>query len=128
MKPAQRPRVSVERSGVWKSLGALAHAGAVVAVGIVAVTWASLPDRVPHVYDYPVRITEANAARQYGPAVDLITLLRLEMAWMFAGLTWGAVKVAQGEMEGLGVSLLVFWLAAIVATMAVYIVLAVRGK
>jgi uncharacterized membrane protein len=148
-------------------LGALAHAGGLVAAGIAAAAWTSLPDRVPthfgadgspdgwgerwtvwllpavavlmniglavlerypQIYNYPVRITEANAARQYGLAVDLITLLRLEMAWMFAGLTWGTVQVAKGEVEGLGISFLVFWLAAIFATIAAYIVLAVKGR
>ncbi|MHB9149410.1 MAG: DUF1648 domain-containing protein [Thermoleophilia bacterium] len=121
MEPVQRPRVPVERSGVWVSMGALAHAGAVVAVGIVAAAWTSLPARVPlhfavdgtpdgwgdrwtvwvlpavavvmnigpavlerypRIYNYPVRITEANAARQYGLAVGLITLLRTIAAYV----------------------------------------------
>ncbi len=38
------------------------------------------------------------------------------------------VNAAQGEMEGLGVSLLALWPAGIFATVAAYLGLAVRGR
>ncbi|HZK48649.1 MAG TPA: DUF1648 domain-containing protein [Thermoleophilia bacterium] len=97
-------------------------------VGVVMYAGLTILERYPHIYNYPVRITEENAGRQYRLAVDLITLLKLEMVWMFATLTWGTVRVARGDADGLGTFSVLFYLAALFGTITVYMVRAVRGR
>lgn len=44
--------------------------------------------RYPHTFNYPVRITQANAIQQYRLAHDLLDWLKVEITWFFAYLTW----------------------------------------
>jgi hypothetical protein len=58
--------------------------------------------RVPHIYNYPTKVTPENAERLYGLGRGLMYWLRAEMVGLFAFLCWGTVRVALGSAEGLG--------------------------
>lgn len=58
--------------------------------------------RVPHIYNYPTRVTPENAERLYSLGRGLMYWLRAEMVLLFALLCLGTVRVALGQTEGLG--------------------------
>ncbi|NPV48564.1 MAG: DUF1648 domain-containing protein [Armatimonadetes bacterium] len=58
--------------------------------------------RVPHIYNYPTKVTPENAERLYSLGRGLMYWLRAEMVLLFALLCWGTVRVALEQAEGLG--------------------------
>lgn len=59
-------------------------------------------NRVPHIFNYPVKITEDNAAFQYGNATRMIRVLNLILIAMFFIIGVIMYRVAMGKMEGTG--------------------------
>ncbi|WP_373074655.1 DUF1648 domain-containing protein [Zeaxanthinibacter enoshimensis] len=57
----------------------------------------------PEHLNYPVRITEENAARQYRNLRRMILVLNTIIILTFWGICIGTVLVANGEADGLGV-------------------------
>lgn len=98
------------------------------AIGLVMYAGLAVLSRYPHIYNYPVRITPANAESQYRLARGLLLWMRVEMGWLFAGLQWGTVRVALGRAEGLGTWVAVFWLVVILGTVGVYVVRSLRAR
>jgi len=59
----------------------------------------------PHTFNYLVEITEKNARAQYANARLLLNIMKVEMVYLFAYITWGTVQVALGNAQALmGVS------------------------
>ncbi|HCW51978.1 MAG TPA: hypothetical protein DGR79_07975 [Clostridiales bacterium] len=88
----------------------------------------SLLRRIPHLYNYPFPITEANAKRQYLLARTLVTALRTEVVGVFAYIEWQMIRVALGRAEGLGEAEVLAFVALIFATVAAYFVQAARAR
>ncbi|MDI3341340.1 MAG: DUF1648 domain-containing protein [Sphaerobacter sp.] len=97
-------------------------------VMMVLYTALTILSRYPHIFNYPWRITAENAARQYRLARTMLSWLKAELVWLFAYLTWGTVRVAQGEAAGLGVAFLPVALLAIFGTLGVYFWVAARSR
>ena len=77
-------------------------------------------ERFPHIYNYPVAITETNTNRQYTLARSLLGWLKFEIVWFFACLEWRTIQVALGEQNGLGPTAVFIFIAATILTVAVY--------
>lgn len=63
-----------------------------------------------HLWNYPVKITQANAERQYALARRLLALIRVELCIMFVVLYWQILESAIGRHHVLGFQLAV-WLS-----------------
>ncbi len=61
----------------------------------------SLLQRVPHRFNYVVRITAQNAARQYTLARTMLGWLTLEVSVLLMYATWQTAMVAMGQARGL---------------------------
>jgi len=59
--------------------------------------------RSPSSLNFPVSITEENAARQYRNAALMLRLLRVVVVMVFAYLTWATIQVSLGTLQGLSV-------------------------
>ena len=70
--------------------------------------------KVPHKYNYPVKITAENAAFQYRNSVRMIQFLQATLTITFAWITVGSVNIALGKAEGLGETFLLCFVSAIV--------------
>jgi len=57
--------------------------------------------KVPHVYNYPVEITEENAAAQYQAGARLIRVLNALIMIVFAYITYKMTRSATGQFEDL---------------------------
>ena len=84
--------------------------------------------RVPHIYNYPTRVTPENAERLYRQGRQLMYWLRAEMVWLFAFLCWGTVRVAQGRAQGLGDGFLYVALFVIYGTVIWFLVGMIRAR
>jgi len=96
--------------------------GLLLYLGLTAVS------RIPHRFNYPVKITEENAYYQYKNAVKLTRTIKLFCALIFLYLTHKTVTTALGDEAGLGAYFLPLFLGLIFTTLAVYVVNAVRNK
>lgn len=88
----------------------------------------SVLQRFPHAYNYVVKITPENAARQYRLAVGLIRSLKLFIGLMFGYITFQTIQVALDHAEGLGAAFLIVMLLGMFGTIGVYIALSLRSR
>lgn len=109
----------------WGGKGSLI---ALVVVSLVLYVGLTLLERYPHIYNYPVQITEENAPRQYSIARSLLVWVKLEMAWIFAVLQWQTIQVALGRAAGLGNMLVLTIIIVNMLTIGVGLYKAFRAK
>jgi hypothetical protein len=88
--------------------------------------------RYPWVFNYPVRITAANALRQYGRGRLLLRWANA-LVWLFGGIQWQAIEAARGGATTLGtvLSLSVFVIVTIivpVGLITIAVIWARRGQ
>lgn len=78
-------------------------------------------ERFPWVGNYPVEITEENAARQYRLARQMMEWMKFIIAGIFLYLQWQTVQVAKGLSGGLGGWFLPVFLISLFGVMGVLI-------
>lgn len=83
--------------------------------------------RFPQVFNYPRRITDANAPRQYRLAQRLLRVLAFGISWLLAYVEWQTIQVGLGRAAGLDGWFLVVFLGAIIAAVVAYLALALRA-
>ncbi|HLS09193.1 DUF1648 domain-containing protein [Lentibacillus sp.] len=54
-------------------------------------------NKVPHIYNLPVNITEENAPRIYPIARTMMAVFNFEMVAIFSYLTWDVINAAEGN-------------------------------
>jgi uncharacterized membrane protein len=84
--------------------------------------------RFPHTYNYPWRLTEQNAGRQYLLARMLLTAVKMEIIYLFAYIEYGTIRAAMGNADGLGSLMPSFILIALFGTVAFYFVKAWQSR
>ncbi len=84
--------------------------------------------KYPHIFNYPVSITEENAIRQYGFAVRLLRFLKLVIVIVFALIAFTTVRYTQGVATGLGGWFLPAFSAVMFLPLGFYIYYAVKQK
>ncbi|MEG4286581.1 DUF1648 domain-containing protein [Microcoleus sp. A006_D1] len=98
---------------------------AVAAIIFAVITAVS---RYPHTFNYPVRITEQNARRQYLLARSLLVWLKAEICWLFALVVRQQILVALGNAQRVSVELVFGIILLIFATVGVYFVRAYSAR
>ncbi|MBN1478914.1 DUF1648 domain-containing protein [candidate division KSB1 bacterium] len=61
-----------------------------------------IPDKLPHYINYPVKITEENAQRQYLMARMFLKTLKLAITVVLLILQWYTIKLALGQASSFG--------------------------
>ena len=84
--------------------------------------------RIPHRLNYPWKITDANAPRQYRLARVFLGVMKLEIVLFFGYVKFAAIRVALGNASGLEPVFLPVFVASTVVTIAVYVGLAYRAR
>ncbi|MCB0705389.1 MAG: DUF1648 domain-containing protein [Saprospiraceae bacterium] len=80
------------KSQIW----VLPIIGLVLYVGLL---WTS---KYPHLFNFPQKITEQNANKQYKQAVRGMRLIKVVLVWVLAYITYSTIQTAQGNQNGLG--------------------------
>lgn len=97
------------------------------ALAVVFFIGFSLLKRIPHLYNYPVRITPENAGWQYQQARTLIGWVQFEGIWLFTYAEWVIVQTSLNQADAF--NLWIFWgfIGIVFLTIIVYIVRMARG-
>jgi len=82
----------------------------------------------PHIFNYPVPITEENAQNNYLLATRLLRFLKLAVALIFALIVVQTIRYAQGLSESLGVWFLPLTLLLIFLPLSYYVIHMGKGK
>jgi uncharacterized membrane protein len=78
-------------------------------------------NRYPHIFNYPVRITEANALKHYTAATRLLRYLKLAIMVIVGCLVYNSIQTALGTTDGLGPWFLPVVLALTFGPLVVYL-------
>ncbi len=84
--------------------------------------------RIPHIFNYPVTITEENAERQYRNAARLMRYMKFIVVFTFLIIQFRTIETAEGVAEGLGRWFLPLAVGITFIPLALYIVHAVRSR
>lgn len=79
-------------------------------------------NRFPHVFNYPNKITQENAERNYINATKLIRYLKLIVVVIFGFITLMTILIAQGDANGLGTWFLPLMVGLIIIPAAYFVV------
>lgn len=87
-----------------------------------------LLSKYPQIYNYPVEITEENAAFQYLLGRKVINWLRTLLVILFGYLEWNSISVALGDSTGLGSWFIFVVLAFTFVPLILYVMKARKNK
>jgi uncharacterized membrane protein len=90
-------------------------------IGLFVYILLSLIALAPNQFNYPIKITPANALKQYTMALRLIRYLKAVIIWMFSYISYSTVKVAEKEQSGLGLWFVPIFLGVIFIPLIYYI-------
>src|SRR4051812_925278 len=71
------------------------------AVGVVLYAGLTVLSRFPHLFNYPVPITESNARRQYTMARQLLSAVKVSLVITFSYVMWAMIQTVTGNQNGL---------------------------
>jgi len=83
-------------------------------------------NRFPHIFNYPVKITEENAFRQYSNANRMLRYLKFIIVVIFGVITFKTIPNSAGTSDGLGEWFLPLILGFIFIPVIYYVVQAFR--
>lgn len=109
----------------WSSKGEMLTLVPIILALYVGLT---LISRIPHHFNYPWPITEANAREQYRLSRLLITGLKAILVWTFASILWESVQVALGRSKDLGVGFLPVFLLLLFGWMGLQLTRMYRAR
>jgi len=98
------------------------------AVGLALYLLLTLLGRIPHRLNYPWKITEANAARQYRLVRIFLTGLKTELVLSFCYIKVAAIRVTMGNASGLSPIFLPSFVGMTFLTILTYVILSYRAR
>ena len=101
-----------------------------VLVGVVALLYGGLTllQRVPRLYNYPVKVTEENRARLQMIGIGLLRWIKVEMAAIFTYCQWVIVQVGTQQATGMSNVVMVAMVAVLVGTALFFTVWMVKAR
>jgi uncharacterized membrane protein len=84
--------------------------------------------RYPHTFNYPVRITDENARRQYLLARGFLVGLKAEICWLFAFVVRQQILVALGNAQSFSMEFVLGTIVLIFGTVGVYLLRAYLAR
>lgn len=118
----------------YNAAGQVDHYGAkatiflLPALGTVLFIGMTILNRFPRIFNYPVRITEENAFRQYTMVTRMVRYLKLSIILIFTITTWNTLSIAFGRQNRLGILLLPLILFMIFVPLGYYIYKSFKSK
>ncbi len=100
----------------------------VPAVSIFLYAGLTFLNKFPHIFNYPVPITEENASKQYQLAKSLISALKFTTTGLFLYIQLQTINVAKEVQDGLGTSFLVLIVIGSFLPIIIYFILASKSK
>jgi len=88
----------------------------------------TLINLIPNRFNFTVKITPANALKQYTMAMRMVRTLKATLICFFLYISYGTVQVAKGAATGLGLWFLFFFTGIIVVPLVIYFILAKKAR
>ncbi len=85
-------------------------------------------NRYPHIFNYPLAITEDNALRLYTLATRMLRYLKLVLVLVFGGIEFMTIQHATGKGAGLGVWFLPLTLVLVFLPLIYFVVKSVQAN
>ena len=85
-------------------------------------------NKFPHIFNYPTKITQDNALRQYTNATRLIRYLKLIIVFIFGLIAFKTIQNANGEADGLGVWFLPLTMGLIFIPLIYFVIKSFKTK
>jgi uncharacterized membrane protein len=85
----------VDRYGEKSTILALPIVASVIFIGL------TILNRFPHIFNYPIEITEQNALRNYRLATRLLRILKVIICLVFGMIILSTLNNIKGEQDGL---------------------------
>ena len=85
-------------------------------------------NRYPHLFNYPVEITQENAHRQYQLAKSLIIFLKAGMLFIFGYIQYQTFSIAEGNSQGLGSFFIIAVMVVTFVPIIFYFACSIRNK
>lgn len=85
-------------------------------------------NKAPHLFNYPINITQENAFRQYTNATRLIRYLKLSIVFVFGLIAFKTIQNANGEADGLGVWFLPLTMGLIFIPLIYFVMKSFKSK
>lgn len=98
------------------------------ALGTLVFIGLTILNRFPHVFNYPVKLTAENVAKQYTMATRMIRILKLAILVIFSLIVWSSSYAAIQQTNSIGFWLLPALLVIIFVPLGVYIYKSFRNK
>ncbi len=125
--PAQVP-VHFNASGTVDNFGNKGNIWILPILGLVTVIGLSVLNRFPHIFNYPVPVTEENAEELYQNATRMIRALTFTIAAGFFYIEYRSVNSALGNTSGLGSWFLPIFILGTGAPIVFFLVKSLRSK
>ncbi len=113
---------SPNRFGSKNSLIALPILAFVLNLGLTILS------RAPHLYNYPVKITEANAENMYRVGSRSMRWLKTALTMFLCYLTYGSINTAMGNATGLNRYVLILYLSSLAIIIGVVIFSGIKNR
>jgi len=97
-------------------------------VALVMYAGLTILSRFPHLFNFPVPLTENNTVRQYRLAKSLVSFVKLDVLAIFLYIQSFTIRTATGEATGLGVWFIAYTMGGTFIPIIIYFVLASRAK
>ncbi len=97
-------------------------------VAIVLYAGLTVLNRFPHLFNYPVTITEQNAEKQYQYAKTMLSFLKFTTLGLFLYIQLQSINVAKDIQLGLNTHFLIALIIVLFIPIIVYSVFAIRNK
>jgi len=91
----------------------------IIGITLMALLWGV--SKFPHTFNYGVKITEENAAKQYEFSVKLMRILATIIGFGFIFIIWEIIKAAKGNQAGLNPFFLPLFIGAIFIAIGYYL-------
>lgn len=97
-------------------------------ISTILFTGMTILNKYPHIFNYPITITEENALKQYTNATRMIRYLKFIIVFIFGLILFLTIQNAHGQNEGLGIWLLPMILGLIFIPLTYYFVKSKKKK
>lgn len=79
-------------------------------------------NKYPHLFNYPIKITDRNAAKQYQKAIKLLRTLNTIIVVLLTSISYGSIQTALGNQKGLNPYVIVIGGVFIFLALVIYLV------
>jgi uncharacterized membrane protein len=98
------------------------------ALGLILYIGMTILNKYPHVFNYPIKVTNENAERLYKSGTITVRFLKIVVILSFAYLNFRIIKIGLNEIAGIGKLFVPIFLALIFGSIGIMISRMMKNK